>query len=1167
MKLKGFKSFANSTDIKFNNQITAIVGPNGSGKSNISDAIRWVLGEQSAKSLRGNSMEDIIFSGTDEKKPLNYAEVSLFFSNLDRKLDIDYDEVSITRRIYRDNQSNFKINNHEVRLKDIKELFLDTGIGKDGYSIISQGRIDSVINSSAKERRILFEEASGISKYKYRKIESEKNLSKVNDDLKIIDTDFEYKKKELELLKKQYDNQNKYEKLKDEINKLAKSYYVFKYEDINTNIRNYKNELNLNTKKIDRLNNSLNKLNNGLEPIAKNINSIKNKIENLDNTISKSKEEYDKKIKNIEICKQKSEFLNKDIDRINEDNKKFESNSLNLSDKINEADKNIKKSTELVNNINQEIKDLEKLINDNNILESKKEEELSILIEKLEKINDKIYNLEVDLKTQSNLSKRNEEVKSKLENEISNLKIKIEKNEEVIKKNTEYKDDLSLKLKEIIEKLDELKDKKIKIENKLFEINKKTNQIELKISQLIASFKTSQKLYGNNEGYYYQIQEFLNKTKNTQYEKYYISTLSNLINVNDKYESVIETLLSSSLQNIVTRNQEETKVLIDYINKYSIGRITFLPIDKIKGIRRQRPNFPEVIDMAYDIIDYDEKLDNIIYHFLGNCVIVKDIKDAINLSNKITGYRIITLNLDIINTWGSMVAGKLSKNRANTNLLNRKKRLRDQKLEIVKYNKLLAKFKDSIQQLKRNEKEIDQKIKITDQEVSLLEEQIRNLLEKNEKISLTNENNKNNLNRFKLDMQSLVDEKSDQKEYKILVEQRDELKAKYDILVNELNSTKNKISEYKKQNDKLRNKLEIAKRDIFIYNNNKSELSNSLDNLLQDHKMSIKIKNQLKEELIESSKKIEKEESLTVDFLEKIKENKKNKSNLINEKVKLEKQIEEDKNEIDEKNKEIKQIDILNSKMRLNLDNAKDKLNDLINDVNNFLIDIKIENDSLEGVEKRKVDKKSINKLIKKINNVGFFENDSKDKYLQNKEQFDFLSKQRKDLIESKKEIESLISQLENDMKVEFKKNFEIINSNFKKIFKSLFLGGEAKLSLDNKNILESGVEISAKPPGKSLKNINLLSGGEKSLTAVSLLFAIFEANPSPFCLLDEIDAALDQTNIKRYIEYLKTLSKNTQFIMITHRQTTMQLAESIYGVTMQNKGISKVYCVDFDDI
>lgn len=1110
-------------------------------------------------------MNDVIFQGSENKNPLNLAEVNLTFSNSDKVLDIAYDKVVIGRRIYRDGENEYKINGKKVRLKDVKELFLDTGIGKEGYTLIGQGRIDEIISSSNLERRAIFEEASGIAKHKYRRDEASKKLIKVSEDLELIEYERSYKEKDLEKLKNEADNYNQWSKLSEELNFKSYNYFSNKSIKLKDQISKTKNLSEDFDKKILAKTALIEKTREKLAPFTQTNEESQKTIEELENSIKIKEREIEKNKNKLDLNKQKLSYTQKDFDRLSQSGEANSSKLSNLNNQLEKEKENLSEKNSYRDILSKNIKENEdQLIKINKDLESLKVKAEDIN-DKLNSINPKIYDYEINVKTKEILDEKFSKEKEE------NL-LKLAKLNEVLEETNREIDDLNKKKIDLVNINESLSQKIFKLDQDLktndedvkdCENALSKNEIDLKIS--INNYKFNKNLIDRNEGYFYSVSEFLNKTKANNLNNLYEDTLANLITIKSGYEDILDKLLGNALQNVVSRTKDETRDLIKFINKNHLGQVTFLPIDSIFASKKEKPNHKEVIAMAYELVDYEMRLSNIINHFLGSTVVVKNIDDATSLSKKIKGYRIITLDLDIINAWGSMASGS-NKNKKNQNsIINRNKKLEDSKIEVVS--------------LKRERIAIESKLKIIkdkklENEDSL--EKIKSKFYKNKEEISKFTNNILNLN-YKVEnilgqkneLTDKLEEKSsqiNQGEINLLYQEKDE----YDKNLLEINNSLENLSQEKTDLDKNlikeKNDLEIANRDINMLNNTIGKIKDDINNINNSQKIEEKIREENKKLIedihFENEKIASNLESSKID-LEKLN------ANLSEKKLVYEKAKKNNKDLLDElkiNEDELSQINLDKVKNDYKLETYSKDYENLLDEIEPFLtnnID-KLE-EKYKDEETIKVNKTDLINLQKEINKIGYFTADSLENYRSSKEDFDFVDRQVSDLKKSKANIEQMIKSLESEMKDEFVKNFKIINENFQKIFKILFMGGNASLKLDSDDALNAGIDIIARPPSKSLKTISLLSGGEKSLTAVALLFAIFETNPAPFAILDEIDAALDETNIKRYIEYLKMLAKNSQFIMITHRQTTMQLAEKIHGITIDDQGVSKIYSLDFD--
>ncbi|WP_245941943.1 chromosome segregation protein SMC [Anaerococcus prevotii] len=1150
--------------MEFDEKITAVVGPNGSGKSNISDAVRWVLGEQSAKSLRGSKMNDVIFQGGESSKSLNLAEVNLNFSNEDKALDLSYDKVKISRRIYRDGENEYRINGKKVRLKDVRELFLDTGVGKEGYSIISQGRIDEIISSSPKDRRNIFEEASGIAKHKFRRDEASKKLDRVSDDLEVIERDWEYKKKELGLLKTYKENYGENKRLTEKLDQRAYFYLKDKSKalldekkEASENITRLDKEINISTVELDNIRKKLAPFTKDYKEVEEEIGKTKDSIDKYNKSIEKSKSK-------LLLNKQKYDYNSKDLERLR-------SNISSNEEKREKGQKDLENEEKNLNDNRKRLEEISQSLKENQLIVNKTQSELKDLVAKnskeelrLNKLASEIYNYEIEEKSKAII----DEKKAKdAEERLAKIKA-IDKDLSILE---ESKMKLEDELKEITNKLKDFQKKEEDYRKNLLNKRKESDDLakanaenNINLKTLISEFKLQKENLDKNRGYFYSIQDFLNKTKDYGLDNLYLDSLANLIRVKEGYEDVIDNLMGAGLQNIVTRTKLDTRELINFVNKNRLGRITFLPIDSIKSYRKDRPKEDEVIAMAYDLIEADPELTNIIDHFLGSTVVVKDIDSAVSLSNKIRGYRIITLNLDIINNWGSMVAGNDKNRKKNTNLLNRNKRLAEIKERILSLRNKKDSYNKTYREISADINILDDKLK---EITSLIEEERNSLRDRENNLSSVNIRIENAIKR--------KEELSEESDYDLVLTGSldiDSLRENHGRLKEEIENikvtiaSKEKILSLKeKESINLENTSAMITRDINLIINTITDLKNSLRDLDNSNRMEIKLKGEIDDSLGEIDREDQNLEKAINFSKKKIREEEEKLKILSEDKSKME---EENYNLLDREKKvdeRIKELNIEKVKSDYALSTATSKYDSIIDEISPFI------SQSLDEMDKKyrdlsfdKVSKKSLVDLQRKINTIGFFDENSLEAYKEAKEEFDFLDKQMTDLVNSKSDIETMIKRLEKDMKEEFIKNFNIINEKFARIFKTLFIGGDAKLVLDSDDSLNAGIEIEARPPSKSAKSISLLSGGEKALTAVALLFAIFETNPAPFAILDEIDAALDETNIKRYIEYLTSLSDKTQFIMITHRQTTMQLAERIHGVTIGDDGKSQVYSIDF---
>ena len=971
IKAKGFKSFADKTSIELTKGLTGIVGPNGSGKSNVVDAVRWVLGEQSVKSLRGEGgMTDVIFSGSKSRNPMNTASVTLIFDNSDKYLPLEYDEVEIKRRVYKDGTNEYFINNEKVRLKDITNLLLDSGIAKESFNIISQGKVDSIISSKPEEKRIIIEEAAGVLKYKKRKEEAIRKLDKTHDNLNRVGDIINELEPRILPLKKQKEKAIEYKEAKGNLEKIEIALIT---EDI-TNL-NY--EFQENKNKIDTLNDEILKM-------ASNTTLASSKTEKYKNEILKTDEKINKIRNSILELTTKAEKLNSRKAIITE-RKNYEIDNTKLHNKLLDLKEN---SLKLKNNI-----------------ESKETDIINT--------NKEINNIEKDI------------------NEINK---DIQKNKNIKEK-----------------------------ENNILTINlRKNHNLKIKIESLQNSIENSSTLPT-------AVKNVLNNPKLRGIH----NIIGALIETEEKYSLAISTALGYAANNIVTDNQKCAKEAIDYLK--NIGRATFFPLDiiKPKEIDKETKNIlnkNEIIGIASDLVKNDSQYDNIILNQLGNIIVTDNLENAINISKKISNrYRIVTLDGQIIHVGGSLTGGK-NKTR---NIINDKYELEITLKDLAKLEEKIKDNENKINEVDYNLQALEDKIYLLTKEKFLKEEKIKNI--KKEIIELKDSLEKNTL----------------------------DINSTNHMLGNSLSKEEEEVIEkyYQtlKEKEEKEKKLEILLKE-----------KNDLNEQLEEYEISIKKEN-----------------------------------NLYNNKV-----------------NELKDLEIANGRMDVKMDNLLNTLNDEYT----MTYEKAKENYFLEIDYKEA--KSKVNSLKRKIKELGDVNLTAPEEYEKVSERYNFLINQVEDLKEAESTLLKIIDEMDKVMIKEFNESFKIINENFKDTFKELFSGGQASLKLtEPNNMLETGIEIVASPPGKKLNGISALSGGEKTLTAISLLFAIIKSRPAPFCILDEVEAALDDANVDTFGQYITNLKNKSQFILITHKKKTMEYVDVLYGITMQESGVSKLVSVKLEDI
>lgn len=1171
LSLKGFKSFPIKTDILFEKGITAIVGPNGSGKSNISDAIRWVLGEQSVKSLRGEKMEDVIFSGTDNKKQHNYCEVSLTLGDIDDQISIDEDELVIKRRVYRTGESEYYINRKSCRLRDVKEILMDTGIGKDGYSIIEQGKVEEILSSNPQNRRKVFDEACGIAKYRYKKIESEKNLQKTEENLKRIIDIYTEIEKQVEPLKKQKEKAEKYLKLNDELKKYEVNDIIIKNEDLENSINDISFNLDESNKILDKLEEDKKNSEEDISNIEISLNDIEFKIEgenkkilDLNNEINSSKNEK-------ELTEAKIANITHDIER-----KTVEAEV--LEKKINLAREQLKKSMSNLENKEKELGILEKDIEENICSKKELEEEYNSKLDELNRCKEESLTMQKNKEEISNSIVRYSSELENIDSKIRDIEKTIDNiSDEIsgLEKNIDEKENKKSSLVKLIEEQEASYKSKEKEKACTEENIKAKHSVVNKYNIEVGSKKTKMNTYidmeNHHEGFNRGVREILN---NKSIDGIH-GAFGELIKVSSKYEKAIEATLGAMIQNIVVDDEGIAKTAINYLKKNNLGRVTFLPLNIIKGneinidtIKTQiRP-----IGIASRLVSYSDIYSNIVKNALGRVIVVENIDDGVRFSRE-TGYKykVVTLDGEILNPGGSMTGGSI---KTNTNILSRKRIIEELKNDILTLERnikdetsLINQYRQDLEIQNKEINEIGISIKNIEKEIVSLETEL--------KISKKELEKQRNLLKQEVSNKDSIKSNTESKSIELK-----EFESKLNTIVDNISKNERKIIDETGVVDKLRDRLN---EEVSLFNEKNIEITklrqileggrSEINRINEDLESNTSTRDGLLKSCVEDRSKLEGLNKLVLDLEVEINAKTENFSGLNSNIEELKTNKKEIKDKYDEQKSIFRNIEREITGVRENiykLDSKKERCKNTRDNLLSSLFE-KYELTYVQALEYRntslKIDYKKIEDLRRQIKSLGNINIDAIVEYDEVSHRYEYYSEQKKDLEESIVSIKELIDELVRNMEVEFLENFNQINTNFKSVYKKLFGGGNSDLRIvDTTNILESDIDIIAQPPGKKMKNLNLLSGGEKALTAICILFAILISKPTPFCILDEIEAPLDDVNIFRFGEYLKELSTETQFISVTHRRGTMEVSDYIYGVTMQEKGVSSVISMKLND-
>ena len=1170
--MQGFKSFADKIELEFGQGITTIVGPNGSGKSNISDAIRWVLGEQSAKSLRGGKMEDVIFAGTQKRAPLGFAQVSIILDNKDKTFKIDYEKIKVTRRVHRSGESNYLINDKECRLKDIHELFMDTGIGREGYSVIGQGKIDQILSSKAEERRNIFEEASGITKYKYRKAESEKKLLQTEDNLTRIRDLLSELESQVGPLEVQSRKARKYLDLRE----------VLKGLDINISIRNIdklretlsegKSKFTLAFNQLAEEKNKLLSLETAIEAETSSLGELNEKITVLRQQsfdIEKNSGALSGRIEilknNIENNNSNKTRLDGEIEAINLASKKADEDVLSIKKEIEDVKENKKLLEEKVSGHDKTLLSIDENISKLLLETDSLKDALSIKLSEISSAKTKISSLEM-------LIRNFDERKNDLINELNVKKEALNQSENTKEKLAKENEENQNKKSSALSKLEKLKNEYFELTDKLNKAKEEQNQVVSKCNDKESRKTVLEDLERGYEGYAKSVKNILSAGINGVH-----GVVSKLIEVDAKYVTAVEIALGSGLQNIVTQDEATAKKCINYLKENRLGRATFLPLTSVKGndLKDAPKSAKGYIGIASDLVECDSKYRNIIKSLIGRTLVIDNMDNAVELAKKTSyKFKMVTLDGQLINPGGSLTGGSINKTQS---LLSRSKDIEALSLEIEELRKIIDDNDDVIA-------EYNSQIK----KMAALKETLDNELNEAERdavrISSEIANNERIISELNRNISTITDESgSVLGEIEDIEKQKEATLASVALMEDDVKDVREKIEEAQLKGSKATEEREefvksVTDDRILLANTDKdidllNEKIASINSAKENSVLNIEAKNKEIEDINKQNELIEKE---ILSVQEEIKSAQQNTGELADKISHGEKAYEkasvslkENQKKLKEQNEtiyllqlEVSRIENRNSKTEMEIEVITNKLWDEYELTYNVALEYKKADFNMTQSQKEAA---SLRAQIKSLGNINI---DSIEQYKEVKERFDFLSAQKSDLDETKAKLEDIIKEMQSIMVKQFKESFEIIRDKFDVVFRALFGGGAGKLSLsDPDNVLESGIDIEVQPPGKKLQNMMALSGGEKALSAIALLFSVLEVRPTPFCILDEVEAALDDNNVYRFADYIRKYSEKTQFIVVTHRRGTMESADIMYGVTMQEKGVSKLLKLKFEDL
>ncbi len=1173
IELAGFKSFALKTKFEFHSGITGIVGPNGSGKSNVSDAVRWVLGEQRAKQLRGSNMQDIIFAGTENRKPVSYASVSLTLDNSDSVLPVEYKEVTVTRKIYRSGESEYLLNGTNCRLRDIQELFYDTGVGKEGYSLIGQGQIERILNGKPQERRELFDEAAGIVKYKRRKSTAQKKLENEQENLiRVNDIIYELEK-QVGPLKRQSEKARIYLQKREEQKILDLQLYAIQV----AKAEEERKELD---KNIGILTAQLKEVRESYENGKRDSGKIEATMENLESQITELRKLQSEDSLKKQGSEHKIELLKAEIRAEELSGAHYSKRLADLSAEIEEK--------------LQERKSYEERIKDN----QKKQEDILKLRQEiageLREINSRIQESRSRSEEIQNEILKLMEQKTSAQTKHQHFYTMMEQiriqEKQLSEEESQAKEELSLREGELVSWKETFREKEAQRkafdeqiaqeEEKLQELTEKRDDLAIRYEETDREFMRRQSrrdaltnLAERYEGYGNSIRRVMEKKGE---QSGIIGVVADIIRVEKAYETAIETALGGSIQNIVTEDEPSARRMIDYLKKNRFGRATFLPLTSVKKRSRAREEDAlreaGVIGLADSLVKTEERFSGIVSSLLGGILVVDSIEHALAIAKKYHySMRIVTRDGEFLRPGGSLTGGAFKN---NSNLLGRKRELEQLQKEINELNESRKKIR--IEQEKVREGRVRQREKIEEAKqeaakrevaantarlnVSRLEDVIGQTKKELEQIAEDTEAAKNKLLQMEREGKSVSDQS------KAIEEQRKSLEEEAGSLSTELEEKLSSRNEIDKRSEELsKSEASFGSTQKFL-RENLERSGRELAKLKEDREAIAKTQTEAKagsgEKRQEIAKLYEEIQELTEELSSVEKK--------LEEAVQARDELNVSYREFFEKREEMTQqiADLEKEEFRLNT--RSEQLEQQTENQDAYIWEEYelTRNHALEQAEPTEESASEIKRKTKEVRDairgLGSVNVNAIEEYKEVSERYEFLSGQRADMEEARENLEQMIGSLDNGMRRQFREQFERIQKEFQKVFQTLFGGGKGSLALtEGDDILEAGIEINAQPPGKKLQNMMQLSGGEKSLTAIALLFAIQNLKPSPFCILDEIEAALDEPNVDRFAQYLQRLSKSTQFIVITHRRGTMNAADRLYGITMQEKGVSAQVSVD----
>lgn len=1176
LEVIGFKSFADRIGIDFVPGVTAVVGPNGSGKSNVTDAIRWVLGEQSAKSLRGAKMEDVIFAGSESRKPLNFAEVTLILDNSDDRLPLDYNEISVTRRVFRSGDSEYLLNKQSCRLKDITDLFMDSGLGKEAFSIISQGRVDEILNSRPEDRRSIFEEAAGVLKYKLRKKKAEHKLFETDDNLhRVLDILHELDDR-MEPLQMQASAATDYLRMSEELKDVDLGLIAFDLDRLEKRLIDVKQEVDLFESEEQQLEQVIGKMENELQIVRKELTEQDSIIDDSQEALVEASSELERWDGRKQLMAEKRQNMDQQIEKLRTTIAELEDDKSQLTILLEQKQAGATKARAELRDVQNEVKQLDHLLKQSSA-------EIELQIEDYKSTYIDLLNEEATVK-----------------NELKHL------DQQLLQQN-EFKDKMSSEYQQIREDLSEVTAQKKLVEQQLGQIRSELeaklakhkellqtfsedkDSLESKQKMLYQAYQHQQQLKARKEslealeadfsGFFQGVKEILVARENNELTGI-TGAVAELIQVKPAYAKALETALGGAMQHIVTETDQDARKAIAFLKNKRSGRATFLPKTVMKSrkiqpdVLRNVTSHPSFIQTADELVHFDVSSTSIVENLLGNVIVAKDLPGASQIAKSIQyRYRVVTLDGDIVNAGGSLTGGFTKQ---QSSVFSRKAELEELSVKLKEMDKSIHTAEHQVSTVKmaidrqaeqleslRTEgdtsratelelssklRELETSFKRLNERAFISDSETKDVSSRHELVKDKKNQAEQRLRELKAELDTINEtinrltnlKSKTLSERDQLTEQMAELRSKQAVLTEQLKVAEQTVAELQETMQKVTQKLEHATQEMQWYESGDNQSGPTPDEINQQLTDWTK-KKQALVQLIAQGR--EKRAQIHI-HLQQV-------------------ELQLKKNQHLHKQK----LDALRSaEVKMNrLDVEQSTLHTVLEE-NYHLMAVELELPNMETFEEE-VSRKKVRLLKQSIEELGPVNVSSIEEFERVSERHAFLTDQRQDLLDAKETLHEAIKEMDEEMTSRFSETFHAIRAQFGRVFRELFGGGQADLILtDPSDMLETGVEILAQPPGKKRQNLSLLSGGERALTAIALLFAILNIRPVPFCILDEVEAALDESNVVRYSQYLKKFSHDTQFIVITHRKGTMEGADVLYGITMQESGISKLVSVKMQE-